>query len=133
MSAEQVPSQPPVSQKHKRSRKRKGRRRSVPQRTCVGCRTVHPKRDLVRVVRTPDGTVEIDPSGKRSGRGAYLCQQKGCWERALKRRSLEHALKITLDDGTKGVLAAFAEILSKQPKAVPQSEKITKASGKENI
>jgi len=44
--------------------------RHVPQRTCVGCRTVRPKRELVRVVRTPEGTVELDPTGKRSGRGA---------------------------------------------------------------
>jgi len=66
---------------------------------------------MVRVVRTPEETAEIDPSGKRPGRGAYLCQQKSCWERALKRRSLERALKMTLDDTSKAALAAYMQTL----------------------
>ena len=49
------------------------RRKRIPQRTCVGCRDVGDKRQLVRLVRTPGGTVEIDDTGKRPGRGAYLC------------------------------------------------------------
>ena len=75
---------------------------------------MRPKRELMRVVRTPDGSVEVDPSGKRSGRGAYLCQQKSCWEKALKRHSLDHALKVTLDDQTTATLAAFAQTLPEQ-------------------
>jgi predicted RNA-binding protein YlxR (DUF448 family) len=66
---------------------------------------------MIRVVRTPDGAVDLDPSGKRSGRGAYLCRNKSCWETALKRRSLDHALKITLDEATKTTLAAYAQTL----------------------
>lgn len=66
---------------------------------------------MVRVVRTPDNTVEIDPSGKRAGRGAYICQQRSCWETALKRRSLERALKTTLDDNTKAALAEYVRML----------------------
>jgi predicted RNA-binding protein YlxR (DUF448 family) len=112
VKSEQIPPQPAVDRNRKQSKKRTGRRRTVPQRTCVGCRTVTSKRAMVRVVRTPDNTVEIDPSGKRAGRGAYLCQQRSCWETALKRRSLERALKTTLDDPAKAALAENAEILS---------------------
>jgi predicted RNA-binding protein YlxR (DUF448 family) len=66
---------------------------------------------MLRIVHTPEGNVEIDPSGKQSGRGAYLCRQKSCWETALKRRSLERALKTTFDDATKAALIAYAETL----------------------
>jgi predicted RNA-binding protein YlxR (DUF448 family) len=66
---------------------------------------------MVRVVRTPEGTIEVDPTGKRPGRGAYLCQRKSCWERALKRRSLDHALKTELDDATRAALLAYAQSL----------------------
>lgn len=92
--------------------KRKGRSKIVPQRTCIGCRAVHPKREMVRVVRTPEGTVEIDLGGKQSGRGAYLCRQKSCWETALKRRSFNHALKTNLDDATRAALTTYAQTLS---------------------
>ena len=66
---------------------------------------------MLRIVHTLEGSVEIDPGGKRPGRGAYLCRQKSCWERALKRHSLEHALKTTFDDATKAALATYAETL----------------------
>jgi len=66
----------------------------VPQRTCVGCRILLAKRTLTRVVRQPDGIV-IDSSGKLNGRGAYLHDQKSCWERGLK-GGLANALKVTL-------------------------------------
>lgn len=69
----------------------------VPQRTCVGCRTILAKRTLIRVVRRSDGDggVVVDPSGKLAGRGAYLHSQKSCWERGLK-GALANALKTTL-------------------------------------
>src|SRR4051812_47294561 len=72
------------------------RPKHIPQRTCIACRTVESKRGLVRVVRTPAGTVEIDPTGKKSGRGAYVCRSRSCWEKALKGKALETALKTTL-------------------------------------
>jgi uncharacterized protein len=74
----------------------KGRPRliRVPQRTCVACRQTNAKRQLVRVVRAPDGSVTIDASGKRSGRGAYLCATAECWQAGLKRGLLPRALKI---------------------------------------
>lgn len=67
--------------------------RHVPQRTCVGCRTVRPKRELVRVVRTPAGDVTVDPTGKLSGRGAYVCPDLRCLDLALQGKRLERALQ----------------------------------------
>lgn len=70
------------------------RPRHVPVRTCVACRQERGKRDLVRVVRAADGGVRIDPIGKVSGRGAYICQTADCWRKALKENSLPRALKL---------------------------------------
>jgi predicted RNA-binding protein YlxR (DUF448 family) len=81
----------------------------VPQRTCVGCRETLAKRSLIRVVRTPSG-VQIDRTGKVSGRGAYLHDRKSCWERGLK-GPLAHALKVELTDQDRAVLRAFAATL----------------------
>ena len=67
--------------------------RTVPQRTCAACRQGKDKREMVRLVRNPAGAVEIDTSGKKEGRGAYLCRDHACWEKALKGNFLEHALK----------------------------------------
>jgi len=65
----------------------------VPLRSCVVCQRKRPKRELIRVVRTPEGTIEVDPKGKRSGRGAYLCADRPCWDAALLHRRLGQALK----------------------------------------
>ena len=81
----------------------------VPQRTCVGCNLVLPKRSLIRLVRTPQG-VFIDPGGKLSGRGAYLHNQRSCWERGLK-NTLAHALKVELTDQDRQRLQIFLETL----------------------
>jgi predicted RNA-binding protein YlxR (DUF448 family) len=70
------------------------RRKRRPQRTCVACREVSGKRQLVRLVRTMEGTVEVDESGKRPGRGAYLCHRRSCWETALQKRRLEQSLRL---------------------------------------
>lgn len=82
--------------------------RHVPQRTCVGCRRTMPKRRLVRVVRLPSGSVEVDSTGKKSGRGAYLCWDQQCWEAVLKKKSLEHALKGTISLEDREALASYA-------------------------
>lgn len=76
----------------------------VPQRTCVACRQVRDKRDLARIVRALDGQVEYDPTGKRPGRGAYLCRQRACWELALKKKILEHALQTTICAENRAIL-----------------------------
>jgi len=88
--------------------KRPQRRKHVPQRTCVACRTTRPKRDLVRVVRTPEGEVMVDETSKRSGRGAYVCRQRNCWEKALAQGQLERALKVTLTAEAQAQLREYA-------------------------
>ena len=72
------------------------RRKRVPLRTCVACRRTLAKRDLIRIVRTPEGAIEIDLRGKRAGRGAYLCHQQECWESALGQGLLGRALKVRI-------------------------------------
>lgn len=60
---------------------------------CIACRTPRDKRELVRIVRSPQGEISFDPTGKRSGRGAYLCPDEACFDRALHSRTLAAALK----------------------------------------
>jgi len=92
--------------------KRPQRRKHAPQRTCIACRSLHPKRELVRIVKLAspgsEGAVVIDETGKRNGRGAYLCRQRDCWETALARQQLERALKVTLTAETKAQLREYA-------------------------
>lgn len=85
----------------------------VPQRTCVGCRRVLPKRSLIRIVRTADG-VRVDPVGKLAGRGAYLHNIRSCWERGLK-GPLAHALKTELNEQDRAALLTFMEDLPEAP------------------
>ena len=92
-----------------RKSKSRGRGKHVPQRTCVVCRTVHDKRELVRLVRTPEGLLVVDKTGKQSGRGAYLCRQRSCWEAALKGRQLAKALKMEVGAREQQVLLAAIE------------------------
>jgi len=91
--------------------KKSPRPRHVPQRTCIGCRTVKPKRQLIRVVRIADGVVEVDPTGKKSGRGTYLCKQRSCWEAALRKERLDRALKTKVAAEYRRGLASYAETL----------------------
>jgi predicted RNA-binding protein YlxR (DUF448 family) len=86
----------------------------IPQRTCVGCRTVLAKRQLIRIVRTANGVV-VDPTGKLAGRGAYLHDRRSCWETGLE-GSLAHALKVDLTAADREHLEAFMNTLAE---AVP--------------
>ncbi len=90
----------------------KKRVKHIPQRTCVGCREVLAKRALMRVVRTPEG-IELDPSGKKNGRGAYVHDKRTCWERALK-GSLAHALKTELSEKDRLILKKMMKTLPKE-------------------
>lgn len=87
------------------------RPKHIPQRTCVACRTTGAKRGLVRVVRTPEGRVVLDETGKKAGRGAYLCKAQDCWDTALKRKALEYALKVPITVEDKTALQAYAATL----------------------
>ncbi len=86
-----------------------GKRRHIPQRTCIACREVLPKRSLIRVVRSPQG-VMIDPTGKLAGRGAYIHQQRSCWESAMK-GAIASALKVELTQEDRERLMSFASTL----------------------
>ncbi len=65
--------------------------RKIPQRQCVGCRTMKDKKELIRIVKTPEGQIVADATGKKSGRGAYICPNPECLRRARKARALERA------------------------------------------
>lgn len=85
------------------------RTRHIPQRTCVACRTTSGKREFVRIVRTAEGTVVADPTGKRDGRGAYLCARRACWEDALKKDRLGRALRTAISPADREELRRYAE------------------------
>lgn len=85
----------------------------MPQRTCVGCRTVQAKRNLIRLVRTPEGVL-VDASGKLAGRGAYLHDRRSCWEQGLK-GSLPRALKVELTPENREQLLTYMETLPLAP------------------
>lgn len=87
------------------------RPKRVPQRTCVACRSTEAKRGLVRVVRTPEGRVELDPTGKANGRGAYVHEARACWDEALKKDRLGRALKVALSAGDMEQFKAHAETM----------------------
>ncbi len=93
----------------------RGRPRHVPERTCVSCRTRGEKRGLIRLVRTPEGQVEVDTTGRRPGRGAYLCSNRTCWERALHRRALNRALRTILTQEEVARLSQYAQSLPMSP------------------
>ena len=87
------------------------RPKHIPQRTCVGCHETRLKRELIRVVRTQSGAVEIDPTGKKSGRGAYLCESRTCWEAGLKKERLDHTLRTRIAPQDRSELTQYAETL----------------------
>lgn len=70
--------------------------RKIPQRQCVGCREMKNKKDLIRVVKSPEGAITLDFGGKAPGRGAYVCRSVDCLKRARKSRALEHAFDVTI-------------------------------------
>ena len=72
--------------------------KKVPMRMCVACREMKPKKELLRVVRTPEGEILPDESGRKNGRGAYLCRSEACLNKALKTRALERALESPLSE-----------------------------------
>ena len=102
-------------------KKKTGNRiKRISQRTCVGCREVLPKRTLIRIVRTSGG-IQIDPSGKAAGRGAYLHDRRACWERGLK-GALAHALRTDLSDNDREILTGFFETLPIEPLSLDSAE-----------
>lgn len=68
------------------------RRKKIPMRMCVGCKEMKPKKELTRIVRTAEGTIEIDTTGKKSGRGAYVCKDQQCIKTSINESRLSKAL-----------------------------------------
>jgi len=72
--------------------------RKVPMRKCVACQEMTPKKELIRIVRSPEGEVKIDASGKSSGRGAYICKKAECFALAKKRKALDRSLEVSIPE-----------------------------------
>ncbi len=87
--------------------------RRQPQRTCVACRRTDSKRGFVRLVRTPEGGVVVDPTGKTPGRGAYLCRRAACWRAALENGAIGRALKVELGTEERARIQEYAVELEK--------------------
>lgn len=107
----------------------------VPLRSCVACRETKPKRELVRVVRVSDDRVEVDSTGKKNGRGAYLCPAVECWELARKRRALNHALTMAVTPENWEELLSYAreklpeqKVPTRVPAAATRGRKGTKST-----
>jgi predicted RNA-binding protein YlxR (DUF448 family) len=110
-------------------RKQQPKQRHVPERTCVACKQQRPKRELIRIVRTPDGHVVLDPTGKISGRGAYLCARRSCWEPALRKGKLEREFDIALLAEDRAALEAYAETLPVEAAPAAATPRRKKAAG----
>jgi predicted RNA-binding protein YlxR (DUF448 family) len=72
--------------------------KKVPLRKCLGCMSSFPKKDLVRVLRTPEGEVIIDLTGKKSGRGAYICKNSACLKKAIKSKRIQSNLEVEIPE-----------------------------------
>ena len=92
------------------AQQRRSQGKHVPQRTCIACRQVAGKRQLIRLVRTTEG-IEVDPTGKRAGRGAYLHAAQGCWRKALQGNQLGAALRAQITAESRAMLTSYMETL----------------------
>ena len=72
--------------------------KKIPMRQCLGCREMKPKRELIRVVRSPEGAISLDFKGKASGRGAYVCPDMGCLKKAMKSKAIERAFETAIPE-----------------------------------
>ncbi|MGE4549611.1 MAG: RNase P modulator RnpM [Intestinibacillus sp.] len=84
-------------------------KRKIPMRQCLGCRTMFPKKELIRVVRSPEGDIALDFKGKAPGRGAYVCRSPECLRKAQKSRALERAFGVSVPDEIYDALTAQME------------------------
>ncbi len=84
--------------------------KKIPQRKCLGCMESFPKKELIRVVRTPEGEVCVDTTGKKSGRGAYICKKETCLKKAVKAKRLQNNLEVEITDE---LLSTLSEEINK--------------------
>ena len=78
--------------------------RKIPQLQCMGCRERRPKKEMIRVVRTPEGAVNLDFGGKMNGRGAYLCPDPECLKKAIRSKALDRSLEVEIPEQVIGRL-----------------------------
>lgn len=71
--------------------------KTLPQRRCIGCRNSFDKKELIRIVKSPEGTISLDITGKKNGRGAYICKNEKCLELAFKKKQLDYAFGYKVD------------------------------------
>lgn len=83
--------------------------RKIPMRMCLGCGEMKPKKELVRIVRSPEGDISIDLTGKKSGRGAYICKNAECLEKARKARKLEKSFSCQIEQSVYDTMEAELE------------------------
>ena len=88
--------------------------KKIPMRMCVGCREMKPKKELLRAVRSPEGEVSLDATGKKPGRGAYCCYNADCLRRALKQGQLDRQLEVKLSDEVNAQLMETMKMLLSQ-------------------
>lgn len=79
--------------------------KKIPMRMCLGCNEMKPKKELIRVVKSPEGEISLDFTGKKSGRGAYICRSGECFEKARKARRFEKSFSCRIDESIYGVMA----------------------------
>ena len=91
----------------KNTNQHKVSKKHIPQRTCVACRNVRTKRELIRLVRLSDGSIEVDETGRKAGRGAYLCCDEACWQVGLKNNVLERVLHTSLSQDNREHLISY--------------------------
>ena len=83
--------------------------KKIPMRQCLGCREMKPKKELIRVVRSPEGTISLDFRGKANGRGAYVCPDPACLKKAIRAKALERAFETTIPEEIYAQLTAQME------------------------
>ena len=93
--------------------------KKIPMRLCVGCREMKPKKELIRVVRSPEGVISMDDTGRKPGRGAYVCRSAECLQKAIKQKQLERAFSCALTEETRESLAQELQNLEAQHAVTP--------------
>ena len=112
--------------------KQQKRPKHTPLRNCIACRENKSKRELLRIVRTPDGHVLIDATGKKSGRGAYLCARLSCWQKALKEKRLEREFEMPIPEEDRAALEAYIATLPSEEQPLPAGAARLPSSRKES-
>ena len=79
--------------------------KKIPMRKCLGCNEMKPKKELIRAVKSPEGEISLDLTGKKSGRGAYICPDKSCFQKARKAKRLERALEAQIPESVYDLMA----------------------------